>query len=145
MQAVDPTAAHAPEPQALQIMLDVAPTTLEYEPAAQLRQTVDTDAAVPSVDEYLPAAHGVHVDVPAVVYEPGSQPRQNALAVAPIVDEYVPATQLMHTVDTDADVPDTVEYFPAAHNVHVEEPAVAYEPATQPMHVSELVADKDVE
>ena len=89
--------------------LDVAPTVAENEPAAQLRQTVDTDATAPTVDEYVPAIQLVHVDEPAAPQVPAPQALQVMLDVAPTAVEYEPAAQLRQIVETDAAVPSVDE------------------------------------
>ena len=81
----------------------------------------------------------MHVDEPAVAYEPTLQLMQPAKLAVP-AEEYVPALQLRHTVDIDAAEPTVVEYVPPLHAVQVLAPVNAYVPATHDVQAVLLMA-----
>jgi hypothetical protein len=109
MQKVAPAAEYAPGEHWAQTE---SPALARKVPAAQfehaaapncevmppLHATHADDADAPAVVEYRPAAHGLHITVPAE-------------------DAYRPTTHASHAVDTDAPV--VVRYRPAAHGVQV--------------------------
>ena len=108
----------------------VAPTVVEYLPAAQLMQVLATVAA--TAVEYLPATQSRHVvatDAPTFVeYLPAAQLMQVLATVAATAVEYLPAAQLMQVLATVAAT--AVEYLPAPQSTHTE-PASAYLPVGQ--------------
>ena len=112
----------------IQVVATVAPTVVEYVPAAQSEH-----AALPVAVLYLPVMHEVHVPPSGPVkptlqvqavratleigeLELAGHPRQVVATVAPTVVEYVPAAQSEH-----AALPVSFLYLPATHAVH--EPA----------------------
>ncbi len=80
---------------------DVRP---EYLPAGH-----STQDEVPFTFEYVPIAHGVHLELPASEYVPALQATQF---------EYAPPAQLAHI--------SVFEYVPAAHNVHASSPLFTF-------------------
>ena len=110
MQVPEPKDDQVPGMQAEQ-RLTLAPTVVEYCPAAQFRQAVDCGAAT------------------SIEYDPALHLRQTSKLVADMLDEYVPAIQLVHVLAL------TPDHAPAMHTVHVPEFIVENEPATQLTHV----------
>ena len=109
----DASVAHVPGLQLIQ-KFTLLPTNVEYMPAGQLRQAVDTDAAMD--DEYDPALHD----------------KQELELGAPAVDEYVPAMQLVHVIELLGD------HVPALQLMHVPLPLVDHDPALHTTHAFEL-------
>ena len=90
-----------PAVQLMQVLATVAPTVVEYVPAAQLVQVL-----APAVKEYLPAVQLVQVAAaeevdPSGPYLPAAhkEPEQVEGAVAPTAAEYLPASQSMQTAE----------------------------------------------
>ena len=110
---------------AIHVVAMVAPTVVEYVPAAQ-----SVHAALPVPILYFPAAQGAHTP-PSGPVNPTLQvqearaglaigelelvghARQVVATVAPTVVEYVPAPQSVHT-----SLPVAILYFPATHAAH---------------------------
>ena len=101
-------------------------------PASQSVHEATFDAT-----ENLPAPHSVHELAPAVapvfVIDPAAHTVQLLASFDPVASTYFPASQLKHESALDA-----VEYFPAAHNLHVVAPepgpSLVIEPAGQSLH-----------
>lgn len=72
-----------PARQPRQVVLEVAPIELDDVPVAQLVQTVDAEADVPTRDEYVPALHIVHVIDAAVAQVPALHATHVELLEAP--------------------------------------------------------------
>ena len=140
VQVDEPAVPYVPARQPMQAVLDVAPTVVDDVPVAQLMQTVDADAAVPTCDEYVPALHCVHVVEAASAQVPALHAMQVALLEAPTAAEKRPAEQLRQTVDTDAAAPTVDEYLPATHDVHVVVPAEVQVPLLQAVQVVDETA-----
>ena len=113
---------------------NVAPKVVEYVPAGQLPQSIET--AAPTVPEKVPEAHGTHVaDETAlndVEYLPATQLVQ---AYIPKF-ENVPATHGLHA----GPVAGRAVYEPAGHVEHALDPSTEYVPATHVLHVAARVA-----
>ena len=75
----------------------------------------------------------------SVAYKPASQLVHELSDVAPVVELAFPASHARHVAD---EVADGVElYRPTAHCVHEAEASVAYEPASQLVHVADPVVE----
>lgn len=146
---------YCPAAQFVQVVVPVPAANL---PGVQLTQSV----TAPSVPMAVPAAHGVHAELPlSLAYFPVSQSAQ-LLAIEPVsakafpathfwhacvVSLYWPAAQAVHaeapSIDEKVPAAHTVQriapagrYWPAAHTVHELEPAaVFFLPAAQIVHV----------
>ena len=93
-------------PQDVQVEELVAPVVVEYFPAPQAVQELETAPL------YLPAPQAVQELEPAPLYLPAPQAVQVEELVAPVVVEYLPAPQARQVEELVAPV--VVEYFPAA-------------------------------
>jgi hypothetical protein len=135
-----------------QVPASVAPTVVEYVPAAQLSQT-----ALPLVVLYFPTTHAVHgppfgpekptLQVQAASSEPArgeleavGHATQVAAAEAPVVAKYVPAKQLAH-----AALPVAVLYLPATQAVHGPDPSGPEKPMLHLQSVTVELALGEVE
>ena len=102
LATVAPTVVeYVPAAQLVQVLATVAPTVVEYVPAAQLVQVL-----APAVKEYLPAVQLVQVAAaeevdPSGPYLPAAhkEPEQVEGVVAPTAAEYLPASQSMQTAE----------------------------------------------
>ena len=145
VHVVAPVRAHVPAAHALQNALDAAPTDVENDPAAQLRHTVATEAAVPTVEEYFPTTHALHAVELVAAQNPAPHDVHVTELVALIVVDDDPAGQAKQAAVVDAAVPTVVEYVPALQLVHAVLEAAAQNPAPHEMHVVELEAPPDGE
>jgi len=91
--------------------------------------------ALADAAEYVPSAHGVHVEAPDPEYNPAAHEEHIDEEAEPVVVEYVPAEHEVHDVCAEEE-----DNFPAGHVVHaVEAVAAEYEPALHDVHaVAEL-------
>ena len=145
VQVADPAAVQLPGLHAVQVVLDDAPTALLNDPALQLRHTVETEAAVPTVDEYLPTTHALHAVEAAAAQNPAPQLAHAAKLVALAEAEKDPAGHDRQTTEVEAAVPIVDEYVPALQLVHAVALAAAQKPAPQLVHAAELVAPAEAE
>jgi hypothetical protein len=108
-----------------QVDSSVAPTVVEYFPAAQSAHT-----ALPVAILYFPATQAVHAP-PSGPVNPTLQVQEVRATLA--IGEF---ELLGHTTQVDSSVATTVvEYFPAAQSAHTALPvATLYLPATQAVH-----------
>ena len=117
VHALAPAAAHVPARHEVHVAADCADVDAELVPGGQ---SVQESAPAPA---HWPAAHATHVEA----------------SVAPTADDAEPAVHGVQTEAVCAPAP-AVEYEPAGQLVQVAEPASAYLPAVQVVHVEASVA-----
>ena len=122
-------AEYLPAPQSSQALSLAAPSIVEYLPEGHIVHVASVEA--PAADEYLPFPQLRHVDCcdapSAVEYLPAPHGTQSAAAEWPSVVRNVPAGQFSHVLLEVA--PHAVEYLPAPHCVQLALPlALLYSP-----------------
>jgi hypothetical protein len=144
VQEVDPSAAHVPAPhdfasmivghsypagQISQVVIDVAPTAVEYSPAAHEVQGISP------VADQVPAGHRLQMDSPALDQVFSGQGRQVEASQAPVAPEKVPAVHWVHEPAPAA------ANVPCPHETHVEMSTAPVAPEEVPAaHWMQVVA-----
>ena len=124
---------YVPEPHAMHVADEFAPSVMLNEPAAHGLQDVDEFA--PMEEPKVPVLHLVHTAAPPNEYAPMPQAVHVAHEFAPTVLLNEPAVHATHAVEEFA--PITEPYVPAPHDVHPVAPPDEYVPVPQALHVAD--------